>query len=180
MKYSSILILMIAALWIWLSRAPADSTTQGKIPAPQKGFLAPDFSLPTVDGKTIRLADLQGKPVLVNYWASWCAPCRAEMPALQRLAADFEEQGLVVLGVNAASQDDRANALAFVEQQGLTFPILFDTTGDVQRQYAIQSLPTSFFIDHQGIIREVVIGGPMSEALLRIRIEQLLTSKETP
>lgn len=166
-------VLVAGAGWIWISRAPPGSTTDGDIPAPQEGFLAPDFSLETSTGETIRLSELRGHPVLLNVWASWCAPCRAEMPALERTYQDHASQGFLILGVNATSQDDPSRAVAFTEALGLTFPILFDYQGQVYRLYQVRALPTSFFIDAQGTIQEVVVGGPMSEALLQIRVQQL-------
>jgi peroxiredoxin len=167
-------ILLAGAAWIWTSRIPPGETTSGRIPAPQKGFLAPDFSLSTIDGQTIRLSELRGKPVLLNIWATWCPPCRAEMPAIQRAHQQYQAQGLAILGVNATQQDSRQEAVEFSRSQGLTFPILLDEEGQVNQLYQTRALPTSFFIDAQGVIQEVVVGGPMSEALLRIRIEQLI------
>jgi peroxiredoxin len=171
------IFLLLGLVWIWASSAP-NGVTGGTIPAPQAGFLAPDFTLQTLDGQTITLSDLRGQVVLVNLWASWCPPCRAEMPAIERTYQDFRAQGFTVLAVNSTVQDKLADAQAFVTQNGLTFPIPLDESGDVTRQYRVSSLPTSFFIGRDGLIREVVIGGPMAEALLRSRVEQLL--KETP
>ena len=164
---------------MWWSRAPAGGTTQGAIPAPQKGFLAPDFTLENVDGETVRLSELRGRPVVVNVWTSWCPPCREEMPALQRVYRDYQESGLVMLGLNSTVQDQREVALAFAAEQNLTFPILLDTSGEATRLYQVRALPTTFFIDAQGMIQQVIAGGPMSEALLRIRVEQLI-QKSSP
>jgi cytochrome c biogenesis protein CcmG/thiol:disulfide interchange protein DsbE len=174
--YLSILVLLIGALWAWWSRARAQGTTGGLIPVPQKGFLAPDFALETSEGETIRLLELRGRPVILNIWASWCGPCRAEMPALERVYQAYQEQGLEIVGLNSTAQDDRQQAQAFAAEQGLTFPILFDPDGAATRRYAVRALPTTFFIDAQGIIQEVITGGPMAEALLRIRVEQLIES----
>jgi peroxiredoxin len=180
--YLSILALAIGAAWAWWSRAPAHGTTGGLIPAPHMGFLAPDFALETSAGETIRLSELRGRPVVLNIWASWCGPCRAEMPALERVYQAYQEQGLEILGLNSTAQDNRQQAQAFVVEQGLTFPIVYDTDGEATRLYAVRALPTTYFIDAQGIIQEVVTGGPMSEALLRIRVEQLFEAapQETP
>lgn len=155
-----------------MSASPAEATTAGKIPTPRKGFLAPDFSLETLEGGTISLSELRGRPVLINLWTSWCPPCRAEMPAMQKVYVAYQEKGFLILAVNITNQDKLADAVAFSETHGLTFPILLDVDGNVSRLYQLRSLPTSFFVDPQGIIKEVIIGGPMSEALLRIRIEQ--------
>lgn len=160
-----------------LSRAAPDSVTNGAIPAPQKGFLAPDFALETPGGESLALAGLRGRPVVVNFWASWCLPCRSEMPAVQNVYNDYGE-AVSILAINTTYQDALPNALDFVAEHGLLFPILLDTGGSVSRLYTVTSLPTTFFIGADGIIREVVIGGPMSETGLRARIESLL--EETP
>jgi cytochrome c biogenesis protein CcmG, thiol:disulfide interchange protein DsbE len=170
----SILVLLVGGGWIWFSAASYDETTQGQIPAPQTGFLAPQFSLQNPNGEIISLAELRGRPVLINMWASWCPPCRAEMPAMQRVYEEYASQGFTILAVNTTYQDDLNSALNFAAELGLTFPILLDLDGQVSRQYQIRAMPTSFFVDSQGIIQDVVLGGPLSEALLRVRIQQLL------
>ncbi|MEZ0395656.1 MAG: redoxin domain-containing protein [Anaerolineales bacterium] len=168
-------ILLLGLGWILFSRSGADSATSGPSVAPQPGFLSPAFELTDRSGRLVSLADLRGHPVILNFWASWCAPCRAEMPALQAVADDYAASGLVVLAVNAAFQDEAADAAAFLSSHSLTLPVLFDRDGRVSRLYQIHSLPTTFFIGPDGVIRQVVIGGPMSAASLRIRAEALLT-----
>lgn len=170
----SILVLLAGAGWIWVSRTSPATTTQGRIPAPRRGFLAPDFSLPTLSGETVTLSSLRGRPVLVNLWASWCQPCRAEMPAIQRVYAEYQDQGFVVLAVNATNQDSLNAVQPFIEELGLTFPILIDADGVVSNLYELRALPTSYFVDGNGVIQDMVIGGPMSEALLRVRVQQLM------
>lgn len=160
--------------WILFSADRSGSSTAGKIPAPQAGFLAPDFALKTPDGKTIRLSELRGQPVLVNLWATWCPPCRAEMQTLETVYNDYRGQGFTVLAVNMTSQDDPQLIMPFVKERGLTYPILLDEKGEVARAYQMKSLPSSFFVNRDGTINEVVIGGPMAEALLRTRIEDIL------
>ena len=98
------------------------------------------------------------------------------MPTIQKLYEEYKDQGLVVLGVNMTYQDNAQAVVPFTQENGLTFPILIEDTGKVADKYELRSLPSSFFIDRQGIIQEVVIGGPMSEALLRTRIESILQS----
>lgn len=167
-------LLALGAAWIVLSAPPPGTTTAGKIPAPRQGFLAPDFELQDGQGNTVRLSDLRGQPVLVNFWASWCPPCQAEMPAMQAVHERYAEEGFVILAVNATAQDREAAAVDFATSRGLTFPILFDRSGEASRLYETRALPSSFFIDSQGIIQEVVVGGPMTEALLRTEAEGLL------
>jgi len=167
-------ILIAGLVWTAISIDRNGSATTGRIPAPRAGFLAPDFSLNTPDGETITLSDLRGQAVLVNLWATWCPPCRAEMPAIQKLYKEYQDRGFTVLAINMAYQDDPFAVLPFMQEYGLTFPLLLEETGEVAEIYELRSLPSSFFIDRQGIIQEVVIGGPMSEALLRTRIESIL------
>jgi cytochrome c biogenesis protein CcmG/thiol:disulfide interchange protein DsbE len=164
--------------WIAASAAPASATTGGKIPAPRQGFLAPPIKLQTPAGETLSLADLRGNVVVLNFWASWCPPCRAEMPALDRAYRLDRQQGLMVLGVNGTFQDSAEQAVAFANAQGVSFPILLDREGTVSRQYLVGALPTTFFIDRSGTIRKVIVGGPMSEATLRSTVQALL--QESP
>jgi cytochrome c biogenesis protein CcmG, thiol:disulfide interchange protein DsbE len=173
-KLFSILILLGGALWVWASAAAPDAVTAGQIPAPRKGFLAPDFALTDQNGSEYSLSDLRGQAVLVNMWASWCTPCRAEMPAMQTVYQDYHERGFEILAVNTTFQDDPNSALSFANELGLTFPLLWDIDGSTSSLYQIRAMPTSFFVKRDGTIDEVVIGGPMAEALLRVRIERLL------
>jgi cytochrome c biogenesis protein CcmG, thiol:disulfide interchange protein DsbE len=172
--FFSIIALVVSAGWIAFSPLGAESTTGGKVPAPREGFLAPDFVLLDASGQAVRLSDLRGQPVLLNMWASWCAPCKAEMPAMQRVYEVYAPRGFTILAVNTTFQDDRSSALVFAESLGLTFPLLFDMDSEVSRQYRVMAMPTSFFIDSEGVIQRTVFGGPMSEALLRAEIEQIL------
>lgn len=169
------LLLLTAGLaWIFVSADRSGRSTSGKIPAPQQGFPAPYFELKTLEGESVKLSDLRGQAVLVNLWATWCPPCRAEMQSLEEMHQEYKEQGFVVLAVNMTQQDDPSAISPFAEKLALTFPILLDETGAVAKAYQMQSLPSSYFIRRDGMINEVVIGGPMSEALLRTRIEEIL------
>jgi peroxiredoxin len=96
------------------------------------------------------------------------------MPAIQKLYQEYKEQGFVALAVNMTYQDDPLAVIPFTQENNLTFPILLDETGEMARKYELRSLPSSFFINRDGFVHEVVIGGPMSEALLRTRIESIL------
>ena len=166
-------IIVLGAAWTLMSADKAGVSRAGKIPAPQEGFLAPDFTLERLDGEEIRLSDLRGKVVLLNFWATWCPPCRSEMPAFQEAYADYEEEGFVILAVNATRQDTPEKVVAFIAEYGLSFPVVLDEKGEVNQLYLVQSLPTSFFIDEEGIIQEVVIGG-IAEAMVRSRVEEFM------
>lgn len=169
------LILLTAGLiWIFISADKSGASTLGKIPAPQQGFLAPDFELKTPTGEPVKLSDLHGQAVLVNLWATWCPPCRAEMQSIEKAYNEYRDQGFTVLAVNMTYQDDPLAVMPFVNEQRLTFPILLEETGEMANAYQLRSLPSSYFIRRDGIINEVVIGGPMSEALLRTRVEDIL------
>ncbi|MBI3161410.1 MAG: TlpA family protein disulfide reductase [Chloroflexi bacterium] len=167
-----ILTLIAGASWIILSGGKTGEAVD--MSAPQAGFTAPDFALSTASGEKYTLSELRGQAVLVNLWATWCPPCRAEMPAIEKVYLEYKDQGFIVLAINMTYQDDPFNIVPFTEQYGLTFPILLEETGDVARAYQLNSLPSSYFINRNGVIDDVVIGGPMSEALLRARVERLL------
>ncbi|MFZ5923274.1 MAG: peroxiredoxin family protein [Chloroflexota bacterium] len=169
-----IFILLLGAAWTFASRDPSAAGTAAGISAPQQGFEAPDFTLQNLDGEPVALSDLRGQAVLVNFWATWCPPCKAEMPAIQKVYDEYKAEGFTVLAVNMSFQDDTGNIPGFMAEYGLDFPVLLENSGQVAKTYLIRSLPTSFFIDREGVIQEVVVGGPMAEALLRARIEAIL------
>ncbi len=168
--------LIVGAGWIALSHVENPIAGASTPPNPQVGFTAPDFSLATLAGEPFSLSQLRGKAVVLNLWASWCPPCRAEMPALDAVYRKYRDQGLVVLGVNTTFQDDEAAARAAIQDWGVTFPIVFDRDGVTSRQYHVQAMPTTFFIGRDGVIRDIVFGGPMSEALIASKLEKLMSN----
>lgn len=167
-------LLLFGLLWIFASARPTTSTAAALASGPEVGLLAPDFTLELMSGGQMSLAELRGNVVIINLWASWCGPCRAEMPAIENIYNEYKDRGLVVLAVNVTAQDSLIEAQAFVTQYGLTFPILLDIDGDVSYQYRLTALPTTYFVGRDGIIKKINIGGPLSEAQLRIEIEALL------
>jgi peroxiredoxin len=167
------LVAVIGIAWIGWSRSRTLELPVRE--APQPGYRAPDFSLPALGEETLTLSQLRGQAVVLNFWATWCPPCRAEMPAFQRLYARYADRGLTVIAINAAFSDTPEAVADFRQHYGLTFPILLDASGEVNRSYRITALPTTFFIDPQGMIREVVVGGPMSEAAIEARVRTLLS-----
>jgi peroxiredoxin len=168
------LILLLGLVWIYISEDNSGASNPETLAAPQQGFLAPDFELKTPAGETVKLSGLRGQAVLVNLWATWCPPCRAEMPAIEKVYNEYKDRGFVVLAINMTYQDDASAVMPFVNKYDLTFPVLLDYTGETARAYQLRSLPSSFFIRRDGTINEVVIGGPMAEALLRTRVEDIL------
>ncbi len=158
-------LLLVGLAWIWVNRVPGDATnaSAGLPPAPAVGHPAPDFSLTTLSGEPFTLSGLRGTPVVLNFWATWCPPCRAELPELQAASERLAGQ-VAIIGVNQAEAP--AEVKAFVTSLGLTFPMPLDVNADASRLYAVRSLPTTFFIDRQGIIRHIQIG-PVTEATLQ-------------
>ena len=171
--FISLTVLLISAGWIAFSRVIPGTNVNQNIPVARPGFLAPDFTLTTLAGESVRLIDLRGRTVIINLWSSWCPPCRAEMPALQRVSLDYPPDELMILAVNLTSQDSREAAAQFAQENNLTFPILLDESGVVGALYQTSALPTTFFIAADGTIREMIVGGPISEALLRAQVDQL-------
>jgi thiol-disulfide isomerase/thioredoxin len=150
-------LLVVAALWSQPApRGDADGQADAfdvvrVAPAP-----APDLELAGLDGKTVRLADFRGRVVFLNFWATWCPPCREEMPAMQALAGELEKEGLVVLAVNYAESAETAEA--FIRETGLTLPVLLDPDGAVTRRFRVTALPASFFVDRRGALVGSVLG----------------------
>lgn len=156
-----------AEVWSIPTQA-AGSMVALKRPMVKVGSVAPDFVLEDHDGKPVRLSDLQGKIVVINFWASWCPPCRDEMPDLQWLSEEYQKD-LVVLGVNTAYVDDRSDALAFADELALTFPILFDQSGDVSEGlFSVRGLPTSYWIDRRGTVRQIQVGAMTRDQMIDV------------
>lgn len=127
----------------------------------EEGALAPDFLLGRLDGSELRLSDLRGEPVVLNFWATWCAPCRKEIPQFVDASERFREQGLVVVGVNL--QEGKSIVRPYADDFGMDFPILIDVDGEVGDAYRLLGLPVTYFIDREGIVRSVFTG-PFEES----------------
>ena len=134
---------------------------------PIKGQPAPDFALRDSGGKLVKLSDLRGKVVFVNFWASWCVPCKKELPDIQKVYDEKHADGLEVLAINW--QDDLETATAFFSSHDLRLPLLLDRSGSVYAQYRLQGLPDSFFVDRDGNIAAFQFGF-LTEAKMRERL----------
>lgn len=140
---------------------------------PKIGFRAPDFTLQTLSGETVRLSDLIGRPVVISYWATWCIPCQQELPVLEQLFREYQSQGLVVVTVNAIDQDSLADVQAMVGEKSMTLPVLLDQGNQFASTYGALFFPTTIFVDASGVIRFIRLGDS-SEADLRSKVENLL------
>ena len=135
-------------------RQPGPLVPTDLTPAPEAGRLAPDFTLTDLEGNRFTLSDYRGKVVFINFWATWCPACRAEMP---------EIEAVVVVGVDIMETEDTVRQ--FVEQGGYSWTFVIDTTGEVSNNYEVTAIPTSFFIDREGVIRAVKIGSMTKRAM---------------
>ena len=158
-----------------LEPTPAPEPTVTATPAPTPRTIlstsstdaeaAPDFEVETFDGEALQLSDLNGKVVVLNFWASWCPPCRWEMPFFETMWQEYRDQGVVFVGI--AMSDTLENVKAFAEEAGVTYPVALDTTTEIARAYEVLSLPTTFFIGKDGNI-ERKLTSAANEGLLKV------------
>ncbi len=128
------------------------------------GESAPDFKLQNLDGQLISLSDFRGKPVLINFWATWCKFCRYEMPYLQQIYEEWSDKGLVVLTIDIGESPSKVKE--FLQALNLSLPVLLDTNEKVAQKYNVPPVPTTFFIDSDGTIQVKIIGAfPSKEAI---------------
>ena len=168
------LVIGLGAAWTWFNRLPEIAATPA-LAQPHTGFAAPNFALTSTQGESFTIANLKGKVVLINFWATWCPPCRAEMPAIDAAYRVNKDAGFVVLAVDQMESADVVNA--FGAKYNLSFPLLLDGNGAINRQYLVSALPTSFFVDRNGVIRDMMIGGSMSREFIEGKIKPLLEEK---
>lgn len=152
-------LLLVTALLMVFSGCIFSSDSEAAI----AGNPAPDFELQDINGQTVTLAGLRGKPVVLNFWATWCSACRSEMPYLQDIYDEWAGQGAILL-VNTGETAERVKD--FMDSYSLSMPVVLDTDESVTRKYAITALPTTFFIRRDGIIQEKYLGAfPSKEAI---------------
>ncbi|WP_043930717.1 peroxiredoxin family protein [Bacillus sp. EB01] len=158
-----ILALMAIAMFVSLDNKKEEPSKDASAQILEAGVKAPDFELKTLKGGTVKLSELKGKKVMLNFWATWCAPCKKEMPDMQKLHEEASED-LVILAVNI---DPQLDVQGFIDENGITFPILLDEEDKVNQQYQVVSIPTSFFIDSNGVIQEKFIGAMPHDAMVQ-------------
>jgi peroxiredoxin len=156
---SFVLIVMLAVgvgIIILLQLKDSSFKTSGT-PLPGKDVPAPDFAFPGLDGKKVSLADYRGKLVLLNIWATWCAPCVAEMPSMEKLYQKLKNEGFILIAVSIDETGAEA-VMPFIKKHKLSFPVLTDTQGDIKHLYQVTGIPESFIIDKNGMIVEKIVG----------------------
>lgn len=135
---------------VWMQSAKYELLAVGKT--------APDFALTDLNDKPQRLSDFRGKVVFLNFWATWCKPCREEMPSMEVLYRNFERDGLVVLAISIDRVTTKKDIPPFIKSLNLTFPVLVDSWGQTDKRYKLMGVPETYIIDQQGILREKIIG----------------------
>lgn len=165
------LIVLLVVFFVPLggSEPTTDSIVVGGHPL--VGRVAPEIDLETLDGARVRLSDLRGRPVLINFWATWCPPCREEFPLMVTAYEEHADDGLEILGV--MHQDFADGARAFAEDMGARWPILDDRDDAAYDDYIVSGLPTSYFVDANGIVRAFSLGG-FNEDGLTAQLETIL------
>ncbi len=159
MKFFRTLSMALLSLTLGLATLP--SQAEDKIPAP-------DFTLKSHSGENIKLSELRGDVVMINFWASWCVPCLQEMPALEKIHQRYKDLGFTLLGVNV--EQDISEAKAYLKKVNVSFPILFDLNNQVSNEYEISGMPTTYLVDRDGNLRKLYIGyqpGTSEEVYMR-------------
>ena len=169
LHWSALALLTVLGLLAWRA-APGSGTGTG-LPA-RVGAHAPDLSVKTLDGDRVSLEQLRGKVVLVNFWATWCPPCRAEMPGFERVWRERGKDGFVVVGL---SEDEGAggDVAAFLQQHGITYPVAMATASARRAFGGVSALPASFLVDRKGVVRRTITG-EFEERLLQQDVNRLL------
>jgi peroxiredoxin len=176
-QFIGIALLATLTSLAWILMTPLlfpPTSADAAIVAPHRGFLAPGFNLETPSGASISLADYEGQPVLVFFWASWCSVCKSAMPGLENVYQDFAPLGFSILAINTTNQDTLSSATAYFESQGYTYTLLLDRDGTTAHQYRMRAVPTSVLVGPDGIVMDVIIGSGISEGFLRARLGELL------
>lgn len=159
----------------WLNNTLSKANIERRIESggAKVGQPAPDFTLNDLEGNAVRLSDLKGKGVFINFWATWCNPCRAEMPDIEAVWKANKDKGLVVLAVNLTNQDDVEAVKVYMKDMKLSFPALLDTKGSVASLYRVGPIPSSYFVNREGVLTSVQVGA-MSRSTMETRINRLL------
>jgi thiol-disulfide isomerase/thioredoxin len=175
-RIAAVVLLVVAYLGIKMAARPQDSPIALPAPEDRQPFRVP-FELLDVQGHLVRLADLRGRPVLINIWATWCYPCREEMPSMNALYKDYGAKGLAMAAI-ATDAEGKAVVAPFMQSYGLTFPVLLDPQNMVGTQLQVPGIPISYLLDKRGRVIDLVIGAhDWYSRKIRHLIEQLLAEE---
>ena len=163
-----VLAIVAAGLLLMQGKAENESFSKNSLETREP---APNFTLALIDGGNFNLNDYTGRPVLINFFASWCLPCREEMPVLEKIVHEYEPKGVVFLGI--AVDDTEEKMKDFIAKYGVTFPVGLDKTAAIQKSFGLYGIPTTYFIDKQGIIT-YFHSGSVTEELLQHELNKLL------
>lgn len=164
------LVLALAAAGFLITQGGKPNKISSKAPL-EKKELAPNFTLGLMGGKKFSLNDYKGKPILINFFASWCLPCREEMPVLEKIVHEYQPKGVIFLGI--AVDDTEKKMKEFIARYGVTFPVGLDKTAEIQKAFGLYGIPTTYFIDKKGIIN-YFHSGTVTEELLQHELNKLL------
>lgn len=144
----------------------------------EKEQQAPDFTLSTLTGESVKLSSLRGKTVILNFWTTWCPPCKSEMPDMQQFYSDYKKNNIMIIGVNLTDNESSTKQVKdFAQQYKISFPILLDTKGEIRKQYKIITIPTTYIIDSNGIIVENVVGPMTYDKIKKLTLNSANTKK---
>jgi peroxiredoxin len=163
-NFSTILIFTLLLGWILYQRIPMYQTSNR-----MEGRPAPDFSLRSLDGQTYRLSELRGKVVVLNFWATWCLPCRVEIPLLKSLHSELEKDGLLILGL---TQEPVEQVASFVQENGMNYPVILDDRSEAADAYGIMGYPTVVVVNRDGKIHSYTTG---LNVFMKWQIRRLVT-----
>ena len=159
LRHSSIVIVFFSLFLAGMAKSP-----------PLVGGPAPLFELETVDGQIIKLSDLKGKFVILNFWATWCVPCAREMPEFQKAHQSLAPDNVEIMAINLGERKNKVDK--FIQNYSLSLPVLLDKFGNVSEQYKVTGLPVTYFITPDGIIRDKIFGGGITKKIIENRLDQ--------
>jgi thiol-disulfide isomerase/thioredoxin len=165
----TLVVALLGAAWIGMTRVESAAVITASTTSPDAGHYAPDFTLQTLDGELLTLSGLRGQPVVLNFWATWCPPCRQEIPALEQVSREMRGD-VIILGVDV--QENADTVKGFIAEFDMTYPVVLDPSAEAAQAYRVRAYPTTYFIDDSGVIVRVFTG-PLNEALLYTRLTEL-------
>jgi peroxiredoxin len=156
--------LIVGGLSFFFIQSPGNAVVSAEV-GTEIGMQAPDFTLTNMNDQEVSLSDYRGQKVFLNFWASWCPPCKKEMPDMQKLHEEYEDE-VVILAVNVG--ESKSTAANFMMENGLKFTVLLDSNKSTAQNYLVRGIPTSYFLDQNGVIQEKVVGAISYQRMLEL------------